>query len=43
MGVGVVGCVCIGACGGAVAEKMSSGEIYFGLLNCSHSLYKIMN
>ena len=21
MGVGVVGCVCIGACGGAVAER----------------------
>ena len=34
--------VCVGA--GLVGRKrMCSGRIYFGLLNCSHSVYKVMN
>ena len=44
VGAGAVGCVCIGACGGAGCRKrMCSGRMYFGLLNCSHSVYKVMN
>ena len=40
----VVGWVCVGACAGAGGrESMSSGGIYFGLLNCSHSVYKVIN
>ena len=40
----VVGWVCIGACAGAGGRKsMSSGGIYFGLLNRSHSVDNVMN
>ena len=40
----VVGWVCIGACVGAGGTKrMCSSGIYFGLLNCSHFVYKVMN
>ena len=39
----VVGWVCIGACAGAGGCKSTcSGGIYFGLLNCSHSVDKVM-
>ena len=42
--VWVSGWVCICACGGAGCRKsIFSGGIYFGLLNCSHSVYKVMN
>ena len=38
----VGGWICIGACVGAGGRKsMSSGGIYFGLLNCSHCVYKV--
>ena len=44
MGRRVVGWVCIGACVGAGGTKsMCSGGIYFGLLNCSHFVNKLMN
>ena len=40
----VLGWVCTGACAGARGRKsMSSGGIYFGLLNCGHSVYKVLN
>ena len=40
----VLGWVCIGACAGAGGRKsMCSDGIYFGLLNCSHFVYKVMN
>ena len=44
VGVWVVGWVCIGACGGAGGRKiMCSGGIDSDLLNCSHSVFKVMN
>ena len=46
-------CVCVGgwlagylfgACAGADGRKsMCSGGIFLGFLNCSHSVYKVMN
>ena len=36
--------MCIGALGGHGGRKgMSSGRIYFGLLNCSHFVDKVVN
>ena len=40
----VIGWVCISACGGTGGKKsMFSGRIYFGFLNCSHSVFKVLN
>ena len=40
----LVGWVCVGACAGAGGRKnMSSARIYFGLLNCGHSVYKVIS
>ena len=40
----LVGWVCIGAYGGLDGrQSMSSDRIYFRLLNCSHSVYKVIN
>ena len=37
--LGVYWCVCRSGC----RKSMSSGGIYFGLLNCCHSVYIILN